>query len=176
MFLDRTARMLQSMRRLERHRGHFYNWYNTRTLQPAEPRYVSSVDSGNLWAPPTVLSTGLEELRNRPLIPPRLLEGFQDTVEVIADLRRAAASPDSDAIDACIAALRMECSGTLSGGARQTCKRLLRIRQRASDLEAQVSADQSDLKAWALALVRQAAGGINTCPGWRFGRSLAMIT
>ncbi len=48
--LDRTSRMLQSMLRLERHRGHFYNWYNTRTLQPAEPRYVSSVDSGNLWA------------------------------------------------------------------------------------------------------------------------------
>ena len=52
VFLDRTRRMLQSMRRLERHRGHFYNWYNTRTLQPAEPRYVSSVDSGNLWGAP----------------------------------------------------------------------------------------------------------------------------
>ena len=48
-FLDRTSRMLQTMRRMERYRGHFYNWYNTRTLQPTEPRYVSSVDSGNLW-------------------------------------------------------------------------------------------------------------------------------
>ena len=87
--LDRTGRMLQTMLHLERYRGHFYNWYNTRTLQPAEPRYVSSVDSGNLWGALTVLSAGLEELRNRPLIPPRLLEGLQDTVEVIADLRPA---------------------------------------------------------------------------------------
>ena len=48
--LDRTSRMLQTMLRLERYRGHFFNWYNTRDLQPAEPRYVSSVDSGNLSA------------------------------------------------------------------------------------------------------------------------------
>ncbi|MGO8739373.1 hypothetical protein, partial [Rhodoblastus sp.] len=32
VLLDRTGRMLQTMLRLERHRGHFYNWYNTRTL------------------------------------------------------------------------------------------------------------------------------------------------
>ena len=157
--LDRTGHMLQSMLLLERHRGHFYNWYNTRTLQPAEPRYVSSVDSGNLWGALTVLSAGLEELRNRPLIPPRLFQGLQDTVEVIADLRRQAApSPVSnDPLDACIAGLREECSGALSGGARQTCERLRRIRQWAEDLAAQVSVDQPVLKQWTLALVRQSA-------------------
>ena len=36
------------MARLERFRGHFYNWYDTRDLRPLDPRYVSSVDSGNL--------------------------------------------------------------------------------------------------------------------------------
>ena len=157
-FLDRTSHMLQSMLLLERYRGHFYNWYNTRTLQPAEPRYVSSVDSGNLWGALTVLSAGLEELRNRPLIPPRLLEGLQDTVEVIADLRRQAASSVwSDPLDACIAGLREECSGAFSGGARQTCERLRRIRQRAADLAVRVSVDQPVLKQWTLALVRQSA-------------------
>ena len=34
--------------RLERHRGHFLNWYGTADLVPLEPRYVSTVDSGNL--------------------------------------------------------------------------------------------------------------------------------
>ena len=98
--LDRTSRMLESMLQLERYRGHFYNWYNTRTLQPAQPRYVSSVDSGNLWGALTVLSEGLEELRNRPLIPPRLLHGLQDTVEVIADIRRPTVSSlASDPLD-----------------------------------------------------------------------------
>ncbi len=47
--IERTEGVLHTMRRLERCRGHFYNWYDTRSLQPVEPRYVSSVDSGNLW-------------------------------------------------------------------------------------------------------------------------------
>jgi hypothetical protein len=156
--LDRTSGMLQTMLRLERHRGHFFNWYNTRTLQPAEPRYVSSVDSGNLWGALTVLSAGLEELRNRPLIPPRLFQGLQDTVEVIADLRRQAASSlENDPLDVCIAGLREVCSDGLSGGARQTCERLRRIRQRAADLAARVSVDQPVMKQWTIALVRQSA-------------------
>ncbi len=156
-FLERTSRMLQSMRRLERCRGHFYNWYNTRTLKPTEPRYVSSVDSGNLWGSLTVLSAGLEELRNRPLIPPRLLEGLQDTVEVIADLhRQAASSAWNDPLDACIAALREECSGAVRGSAANL-PRLRRIRQRAADLAMRVSADQPVLQQWTLALARQSA-------------------
>ena len=157
-FLERTSHILQSMLLLERHRGHFYNWYNTRTLQPAEPRYVSSVDSGNLWGTLTVLSAGLEELRNRPLIPPRLFQGLQDTVEVIADLRpQAASSVWSDPLDACLTGLREECSGTFSGGARQTCERLRRIGRRAEDLAVRVPVDQPVLKQWAVALVRQSA-------------------
>ena len=47
--LERTRRTFQSMLRMDQYRGHFYNWYDTRTLKPLEPRYVSSVDSGNLW-------------------------------------------------------------------------------------------------------------------------------
>lgn len=45
---DRLERTLRTMGRLERCRSHFYNWYDTRTLSPLEPRYISSVDSGNL--------------------------------------------------------------------------------------------------------------------------------
>jgi len=46
------------MQRLERHRGHFYNWYDTRTLQVLEPAYVSSVDSGNLAGHLLTLGSG----------------------------------------------------------------------------------------------------------------------
>ncbi len=45
---DRFERTLRTMGRLERHRGHFLNWYDTQTLASLEPRYISSVDSGNL--------------------------------------------------------------------------------------------------------------------------------
>ncbi|MGD2056892.1 MAG: cyclic beta 1-2 glucan synthetase, partial [Gammaproteobacteria bacterium] len=46
-FLRLVDNTLTTLEKLERYRGHFYNWYNTRTLQPLRPQYVSSVDSGN---------------------------------------------------------------------------------------------------------------------------------
>ncbi|MFA7388479.1 MAG: hypothetical protein WCZ87_12575, partial [Thiohalobacteraceae bacterium] len=46
--LQRVGNTLTTMEKLERYRGHLYNWYDTRTLQPLRPQYVSSVDSGNL--------------------------------------------------------------------------------------------------------------------------------
>jgi cyclic beta-1,2-glucan synthetase len=48
--LERWERIFESLDRLERHRGHFLNWYDTRTLEPLRPAYVSTVDSGNLAA------------------------------------------------------------------------------------------------------------------------------
>ncbi len=47
-FLGRCEQTLVTMGRLERHQGHFLNWYDTQTLQPLAPAYVSTVDSGNL--------------------------------------------------------------------------------------------------------------------------------
>jgi cyclic beta-1,2-glucan synthetase len=44
----RLAATLDTVERLDKHRGHLYNWYETRTLQVLAPAYVSSVDSGNL--------------------------------------------------------------------------------------------------------------------------------
>ncbi len=49
-FVSSTERTLSTMELLERHRGHFLNWYDTETLRPLEPRFVSTVDSGNLAA------------------------------------------------------------------------------------------------------------------------------
>ena len=46
--LDRLEATLGVMQRLEKYRGHFYNWYDTSDLRPLDPKYVSSVDSGNL--------------------------------------------------------------------------------------------------------------------------------
>ncbi len=47
-FLQRCESTLQTLAKLQRHRGHFLNWYDTQTLQPLAPLYVSTVDSGNL--------------------------------------------------------------------------------------------------------------------------------
>ena len=43
---------------LERYRGHFVNWYDTLTLEPLLPRYVSTVDNGNLVACLIALKAG----------------------------------------------------------------------------------------------------------------------
>ncbi|HSB62789.1 MAG TPA: response regulator [Thermoanaerobaculia bacterium] len=60
--LARLERTLHTVESLERWRGHLLNWYDTRTLDPLEPRYVSTVDSGNLAACLLVLAHGLREL------------------------------------------------------------------------------------------------------------------
>ena len=46
--VERLRATLATLGRLQRHRGHFLNWYDTQSLAPLLPMYVSSVDSGNL--------------------------------------------------------------------------------------------------------------------------------
>ena len=46
--IERLEATLATMIRMPRFRGHFFNWYDTRDLRVLEPKYVSSVDSGNL--------------------------------------------------------------------------------------------------------------------------------
>ncbi len=46
--VERMEATFATMAKLERYRGHFFNWYDTESLLPLEPRYVSTVDSGNL--------------------------------------------------------------------------------------------------------------------------------
>ena len=59
--LARIEATLDTVESLERWKGHVLNWYDTRTLEPLEPRYVSTVDSGNLAACLIVLERGLRE-------------------------------------------------------------------------------------------------------------------
>ena len=46
--LEKLESCTATMEGLERHEGHLLNWYDTSTLAPLTPRYVSTVDSGNL--------------------------------------------------------------------------------------------------------------------------------
>lgn len=47
---SRINNVLEAIVGLEKYRGHLYNWYNAETHEVMPPRYVSSVDSGNLIA------------------------------------------------------------------------------------------------------------------------------
>ncbi len=83
--LARTRLSLDAMQALPRHRGHFYNWYDTQTLQPLAPLYVSSVDSGNLAGHLLTLRPGLLELIDAPVFEPGMLRGLLDTLGVLRD-------------------------------------------------------------------------------------------
>ncbi len=78
--VNRTSQTLRTMAGMERYRGHFYNWYDTTTLQPLRPSYVSTVDSGNLAGHLVVVRVGLTEVAERPLLDAQVLAGLADTV------------------------------------------------------------------------------------------------
>lgn len=85
-FTEQTLRTLVTLASLTKYRGHLFNWYDTRTLEPLPPRFVSSVDSGNLLASLWSLEQGCRERLHRPLFEPSLVEGFMDCVQAAEEL------------------------------------------------------------------------------------------
>ena len=81
--VDRTVRAFQAMTAMKRHRGHFYNWYDTRSLAPLAPLYISSVDSGNLAGHLLTLRPGLLALPDDPILPARTFQGLRDTFDLV---------------------------------------------------------------------------------------------
>jgi hypothetical protein len=84
--VQRCKNALESMLKLERYQGHFYNWYDTLTLLPLLPRYVSTVDSGNLVGHLLTLRQGLLALPAQPLFTQKIYEGLKTTTRIIQEL------------------------------------------------------------------------------------------
>ncbi len=83
--IERTSNAFSSMDRMERYRGHFFNWYDTQTLKPLRPLYISSVDSGNLAAHLLTLQQGLLTLPDQTIHGPRMFEGIFDTFQILLE-------------------------------------------------------------------------------------------
>jgi len=83
--VERLEATLSTMNRLERLRGHFYNWYDTRNLRPLDPRYISSVDSGNLAGHLIALANACREWAGHPLTDERRLAGVADALELMRE-------------------------------------------------------------------------------------------
>ncbi|WP_019223162.1 GH36-type glycosyl hydrolase domain-containing protein [Bartonella rattaustraliani] len=64
--LTRIEHTLKTLTKMEKFRGHLYNWYETNTLKPLLPTYVSTVDSGNLAGHLVTLSSALNEWAEKP--------------------------------------------------------------------------------------------------------------
>jgi cyclic beta-1,2-glucan synthetase len=107
--IERGLATLGTLQKLERFEGHILNWYDTVTLHALSPRYVSTVDSGNLLGSLWTLTQGYEELLERPLIGPQALTGLADTVGLLQRaLKRQHVA--SERIDVLMAAVESSCT------------------------------------------------------------------
>jgi len=82
----RIGDAFDSLDELERYRGHFLNWYDTRDLSPLAPRYVSTVDSGNLAASLAALRQGLQRLEGERILRWQRWQGLCDTLDVLREV------------------------------------------------------------------------------------------
>jgi cyclic beta-1,2-glucan synthetase len=84
--LNRLEPTFATMLSMQRYRGHFYNWYDTRTLGSLAPAYISTVDSGNLAGCLLTLRNGLIEIAEQtPIIDASFLEGLEDVVGLVEE-------------------------------------------------------------------------------------------
>jgi cyclic beta-1,2-glucan synthetase len=105
----RTGNTFKTMARMERHQGHFYNWYDTQTLAPLHPMYVSSVDSGNLAGHLLTLAAGLHALPDQPIVSERTFEAIGATLTVLKELAGQAGPQVAAAIDEALLQARLGC-------------------------------------------------------------------
>ncbi len=95
-----------SMDSLEHVRGHFLNWYDTRSFAPLPPRYISTVDSGNLAACLIALRQGCYEMAQTPVLN---WEGLLDTLGMLSlSLEQANLGSAALELNAAIAALEVQ--------------------------------------------------------------------
>ncbi|HMB42891.1 MAG TPA: glucoamylase family protein, partial [Luteimonas sp.] len=165
--ITRTSKTLRTLADLPRYRGHFLNWYDTETLQPLLPRYVSTVDSGNLCGHLLTLRQGLLELIDRPVLPAALYCGLRDTLDVLAEAPEAKSfvEPLRATLD------DAEAESNLSMAA--THARLLAIQGQALTLAQGLAKATEQTRYWAASLQAQCQsliGDLQSIAPWLDGR------
>ena len=81
--IKRTANTMKTINTMERFQGHLYNWYDTVSLKPMHPKYISTVDSGNMAGHLLTLRQGLMAIVTEKAELSRLFEGLRDTLNII---------------------------------------------------------------------------------------------
>ena len=83
--VERTANTIVTMQRMEKYNGHLFNWYDTETLTPLHPKYISTVDSGNLMGHLITLKQALITLPDKKILTGQAFEGLLDTVRMLTE-------------------------------------------------------------------------------------------
>ncbi|WP_243096941.1 glucoamylase family protein [Thermohalobacter berrensis] len=92
--IDRIEKTISTIEKLDTWKGHLYNWYDIKTLEPLRPYFISTVDNGNFIAYLITLKEGLKEYLKKPLIDKSLVKGIKDTLDLIEDKK-----PDDEYIN-----------------------------------------------------------------------------
>lgn len=84
--IDRLSNTYDSLKKMDRYNGHFYNWYDTHTLSPLHPIYISTVDSGNFCVYLHIVKQAVLEYLNRPVLDMQTLaSGLRTTIDLAYD-------------------------------------------------------------------------------------------
>jgi cyclic beta-1,2-glucan synthetase len=147
--VERLEDTFDTFERMEKRWGHFYNWYDTRSLQTLSPQYISTVDSGNLLGCLITLKQGLLAKAEEPVIGPKVMEGLADTLALVGEQWNdpsRLAPPDCDNLPGDLA----EWASWLEQFENQAVDLFDRIRARAVS-----GSPQEDSIVWAQQLVEQ---------------------
>ncbi|MDD5606663.1 MAG: glucoamylase family protein, partial [Candidatus Pacebacteria bacterium] len=82
--VNKTTECLKTVKSLKKEKGHLFNWYDVRTIEPVEQKYISSVDSGNFVASLFVLKACLQNINNFSL--EKLKQGLKDYLLIIREI------------------------------------------------------------------------------------------
>ncbi|GAC1420463.1 MAG: glucoamylase family protein [Flavisolibacter sp.] len=88
--ISRTSLTINTVEKLEKYRGHLYNWYDTISLKPLIPRYISTVDSGNLAGHLIVMKQGLLLIINDKIYSEKSLKGLMDIIYILLEKKENA--------------------------------------------------------------------------------------
>ena len=152
-FMVRGKGTLGTLDKLDRYRGHFYNWYDTLSLKPLLPMYVSSVDSGNLAASLLTLRAGVLALPDEKFLGERLFDGLTDTIMVLTDIAGPLLSKELIHFPRDMAALK---SSPMDGTTGDVCRRLHGLAACSRKMVRSIEASpDTELLWWARSLSRQ---------------------
>lgn len=164
--VERTAATLQTMESLPRYRGHFYNWYDTESLQVLEPAYVSTVDSGNLAGHLLTLRQGLLALVDAPVLASSTWSGLRDSSGVLIRLLGdEAVSGDLRAFQVLVDHVCELPPTTLS----ETVQRLVELRALAMRVHAEYAAHAEEAAEWSRALLQYCSKAQSELLAFGFG-------
>ncbi|HJW30080.1 MAG TPA: hypothetical protein VJ508_12650, partial [Saprospiraceae bacterium] len=151
-FIDRCQKTFATIQLLDRFKDHLFNWYDTITLAPLHPRYVSTVDSGNFIACLLTLKEGLLSIKESQGQTPNRLQGLEDTLSILMDF---------EGVPQSFKKLRHELQSALIQGAdsspliRHYAEQILAAAEAVSQPQTSTS---DELHSWIESLVRQCKG------------------